>query len=86
MAVPKKSTKTAKLILRGGCQYVILPKEFEFKGKGVRVRKQGDAVVLEPLVTSAKEWFAAIDRHPAADAFRGDWRSQPIAPKRKVFE
>ncbi len=46
MAVSRKSNKMAKLVLRGGYQYVILPKEFEFKGKAVRIYKQGDAVVL----------------------------------------
>jgi virulence-associated protein VagC len=54
MAAPRKSTKIAKLILRGGYQYVILPKEFEFKGKAVRIQKQGDAVVLEPAIVGVK--------------------------------
>ena len=64
MGVPRKSTKTAKLILRGGHQYVILPKEFEFKGNAVRIYKQGDAVVLEPAVLGVKKWLAEIRRHP----------------------
>jgi virulence-associated protein VagC len=54
MAALRKSTKTAKLILRGGYQYVILPKEFEFKGKAVRIHKQGDAVVLDPAIVGVK--------------------------------
>ena len=86
MAAPKKSTKTAKLILRGGYQYVILPKGFEFKGKAVRIQKQGDAVVLEPLITSVKEWFAAIDQHGFSGDFMAGGRNQPKAPKRKLFE
>jgi hypothetical protein len=43
--------------------------------------------VLEPIITNVKEWLAEIDRHPlSADAFQGDWRKQPKAPKRKLFE
>jgi virulence-associated protein VagC len=60
MAVPRKSTKTAQLILRGGYQYVILPKEFEFKGKAVHIQKQGDAVILEPT---------DLRRHPLSEDF-----------------
>ncbi len=85
MAGLRKSTKTAKVILRGGHQYVILPEEFEFKGKAVRIRKSGDAVILEPAITNSKEWFAEIDRHAATDAFGGGWRNQPNAPKRRSF-
>jgi len=42
----RKLTKSAKLISQGGHHYVILPKEFEFKGNAVRIRKVGDAVIL----------------------------------------
>ncbi len=78
--------KTAKLFRNGNSQAVRLPQEFRFKGDRVRIRKVGDAVVLEPMFTDVKEWFAAMDRHSAADAFEGDWRDQPEAPERKVFE
>ena len=42
----RKLTKSAKLISQGGHHYVVLPKEFEFKGNAVRIRKVGDAVIL----------------------------------------
>ena len=86
MAASRKSTKTAKLILRGGYQYVILPKEFEFKGKAVRIQKDGDAVILEPVTTNVKEWLAAIDRHGFSSDFMAGGRNQPLAPKRTLFE
>jgi antitoxin VapB len=86
MAVPRKSTKTAKLILRGGYQYVILPRGFEFKGKAVRIRKAGDAVILEPVINNAREWFAAIDRHGFSGDFMAGGRNQPLAPKRRLFD
>jgi virulence-associated protein VagC len=69
MGVPRKSTKTARLILRGGHQYVILPKEFEFNGKAVRIHKQGDAVVLEPVIVGVKKWLADLGRHPLSKDF-----------------
>jgi antitoxin VapB len=39
----------AKLFSNGRSQAVRLPKEFRFKGSEVSVRREGDAVILEPL-------------------------------------
>jgi len=39
----------AKLFNNGRSQAVRLPKEFRFKGNEVRIRKQGEKVILEPL-------------------------------------
>lgn len=39
----------AKLFTHGGSQAVRLPKAFRFEGTEVTVRKQGDAVILEPV-------------------------------------
>lgn len=44
----------AKLFNNGRSQAVRLPKEFRFKGNEVRIRKQGDKVILEPMKNS--EW------------------------------
>jgi antitoxin VapB len=79
-------TKIAKLFSNGNSQAVRLPRDFRFKGDRVRIRKEGNTVVLEPIISDVKEWFAEIDRHVAADAFAGNWRDQPKAPKLKVFE
>jgi antitoxin VapB len=48
---------TAKLIMDGDSQVVLLPEEFRFEGTEVRVSKVGDKVVLEPLQqqTAAKQ-------------------------------
>ena len=43
---------TAKLFKNGRSQAVRLPKEFRFKGSEVRIRKDGNKVILEPLDTS----------------------------------
>ena len=40
---------TAKLFRNGRSQAVRLPKEFRFEGGEVSVRREGDAVILEPL-------------------------------------
>ncbi len=39
----------AKLFQHGGSQAVRLPKAFRFEGSEVTVRRDGDAVILEPV-------------------------------------
>ncbi len=39
----------AKLFRHGGSQAVRLPKAFRFEGEEVTVRRDGDAVILEPV-------------------------------------
>ncbi len=61
-------TATAKLFTHGGSQAVRLPKAFRFEGTEVSVRKEGDAVILEPVKVkeSWSEFWAQLD------AIRGD--------------
>ena len=40
---------TAKIFANGRSQAVRLPKAFRFSGKEVFVRREGEAVVLEPI-------------------------------------
>ena len=40
---------TAKLFKNGRSQAVRLPKEFRFKGNQVKIRKEGDKIILEPM-------------------------------------
>ena len=44
---------TAKVFWSGRSQAVRLPKEYRFESDEVRIRRQGNAVILEPL---AKDW------------------------------
>ena len=44
---------TAKVFWTGRSQAVRLPKEFRFEGDEVRIRRHGNAVILEPL---AEDW------------------------------
>ncbi len=79
-------TKIAKLFRNGNSQAVRLPREFRFKGDRVRIRKVGETVVLEPVITNVKEWLADLRRHPLSKDFMQEGREQPAAPERKVFE
>jgi len=40
---------TAKVFKNGRSQAVRLPRAFRFKGNEVKIRKEGDKVILEPL-------------------------------------
>ena len=44
---------TAKLFWSGRSQAVRLPKDFRFCGREVRIRRHGNAVILEPV---ADDW------------------------------
>ena len=44
---------TAKLFQNGRSQAVRLPREFRFKGTEVKIRREGDSVILEPLEQTA---------------------------------
>lgn len=51
----------AKLFTHGGSQAVRLPKAFRFEGGEVRIRKEGDRVILEPVGRDWEEFFRWID-------------------------
>ena len=50
---------TAKIFWSGRSQAVRLPKDFRFRGEEVRIRRHGNAVILEP-VADDWEWLDAI--------------------------
>jgi len=66
---------TAKLFWSGRSQAVRLPKEFRMNGNVVRIRRQGSAVILEPLV-SDWEWLNEIVGKFSRDFFAAG-REQP---------
>lgn len=45
--------ETAKVFWSGRSQAVRLPKEFRFETEEVRIRRQGSAIILEPI---PKDW------------------------------
>lgn len=67
--------KTARLFWSGRSQAVRLPKEFRMEGEMVRIRKQGSAVLLEPIA-SDWSWLDAIEGQ-FSDDFFADGRQQP---------
>lgn len=44
---------TAKIFANGRSQAVRLPRAFRFSGKEVSVRREGEAVILEPIKAGA---------------------------------
>jgi len=58
------TTARAKLFQNGRSQAVRLPKAFRFKGEEVNVRREGDAVILEPVKKRAwpKGYWARVAR------------------------
>jgi len=77
----------AKLFRNGRSQAVRLPREFRFKGNEVRIRVVPEGILLEPIISDTREWFAELDRlntesfmSPTKKA-----RNQPPTPRRKIF-
>jgi antitoxin VapB len=59
-------TATAKLFMHGRSQAVRLPKEFRMPGTEVNVHRDGDKIVLEPVVApgfDVKAWFAKLEAY-----------------------
>jgi len=66
--------KTAKLFQHGSGQALRLPKEFEFSGDRVYIKKVGHTVVLIPYQTPWQSLFDSLDQF--SDDFM-DSREQP---------
>ena len=81
-------SRTAKLFWSGRSQAVRLPREFRMKGTEVRIRRQGAAVILEPVATDWT-WLDSIAGEFSDDFFAAG-RRQPGLPQRtgldSVFE
>jgi len=88
-STPRPATKatgqkgaTAKLFTHGRSQAVRLPKEFRFPGKEVRVRRDGNRVILEPMETDFKTWLATLDAIRGDEVFLPEGRpEQPPMPE-----
>jgi len=66
---------TAKLFQNGHSQAVRLPKEFRLQGKEVKISKQGNKIILEPIEDSWEQWFASFKQF--SDDFMLEGREQP---------
>lgn len=74
----------AKLFRNGRSQAVRLPREFQFEGDRVRVSRVSGGVLLEPVISDANQWFAALDRF-RSESFFEKGRKQARTPKRRIF-
>jgi antitoxin VapB len=72
--------QTAKLFQNGRSQAVRLPKAFRMKGQEVKISKQGNKVILEPIETSWEQWFDAINQF--SNDFMPNGREQPEIQER----
>jgi antitoxin VapB len=76
----------AKLFTHGGSQAVRLPKEFRFEGTEVRIRKEGDRVILEPLKPDWSALWAELDRLQAEAGEPFPDRPPQLTPRDVSFD
>jgi antitoxin VapB len=69
----------AKIFKHGRSQAVRLPAEFRLPGKEVRVTRQGNGILLQPVEFDVDKWFAAMDR-AVQGRFMEEGRNQPPMP------
>jgi len=75
--------ETAKLFQNGSSQAVRLPKAFRLPGDEVKIFKQGNRVILEPVETTWDLLFESLDEFP--EDFMKDGRNQPFMQERELF-
>ena len=81
----KQGITYAKLFRNGRSQAVRLPKEYNFEGERVRIRRLGRGVLLEPAAPDLKSWFETLDRLVTPD-FMEHGREQPAIPDGEIFD
>jgi antitoxin VapB len=76
--------ETAKVFWSGRSQAVRLPKAFRFETEEVRIRRHGQAVILEPIATDWA-WLDALVA-PVDDDFVQAVNEQPEEQKRPALD
>lgn len=79
-----RTPRVAALFRNGGSQAVRLPRQFQFAGDRVLIRRLGRGVLLEPMSSDPAEWFAALDEFNS-EPFMAEGRAQPKMPRRQIF-
>ncbi|MCL2334599.1 MAG: antitoxin [Endomicrobia bacterium] len=74
--------QTAKLFVNGRSQAVRLPKEYQFEGDDVYIRKIGDAVLLFPKAKAWKIFLNALKGF--SEDFMSDGRGQSKQRREKL--
>ena len=75
--------ETAKLFKNGNSQAVRLPKAFRIPGKEVKIFKNGNQIILEPIETTWDPLFESLGEFP--EDFMKNGRNQPAMQKRESF-
>jgi antitoxin VapB len=74
--------QTAKLFINGRSQAVRLPKEYQFKGAGVYIKKIGETVMLFPKI---KRWNIFLKGlNGFSDDFMSEGRAQKSQKRDKI--
>lgn len=75
----------AKIFWSGRSQAVRLPKEYRFDGTEVRIRRRGDAVILEPIPTDWR-WLEELVATGLDDDFIEAVKERPKDQERPGLE
>ena len=73
--------QTAKIFQNGRSQAIRLPKAFRLSGTEVKISRDGNRIILEPLEQSWDDWLLAIDQF--SDDFMAQGRDQPTVQERE---
>ena len=73
--------QTAKIFQNGRSQAIRLPKAFRLPGTEVKISREGDRIILEPLKQSWDDWLLAIEQF--SDDFMAQGREQPAVQERE---
>ena len=73
--------QTAKIFQNGRSQAIRLPKAFRLSGTEVRISREGNRIILEPLKQSWDDWLLAIEQF--SDDFMAQGRDQPAVQERE---
>ena len=73
--------QTARLFLNGRSQAVRIPKEYQFSGDDVYIKKVGDAVLLFPVNKECEVFLNGLNSF--SEDFMSEGRSQGMDQKRE---
>lgn len=73
--------QTAKIFQNGHSQAIRLPKAFRLSGTEVKISRDGNRIILEPLEQSWDDWLLAIEQF--SDDFMAQGRDQPAVQERE---
>jgi len=73
--------QTAKIFQNGRSQAIRLPKAFRLPGTEVRISRDGNRIILEPLEQSWDDWLLAIEQFSVD--FMAQGREQPAVQERE---